>query len=73
MATLAFGAYALALLAALLWTGSLSDVLGRRPVIAGALVIQLASMLTLRWRRTSAGSARSCSPCVIHGREQRAG
>lgn len=46
MATLAFGAYALALLAALLWTGSLSDLVGRRPVIAGALVIQLASMLT---------------------------
>jgi MFS family permease len=45
MTTLAFGAYALALLAALLLTGSLSDHLGRRPVIAGAVVIQLAAML----------------------------
>jgi MFS family permease len=41
----AFAAYTLALLAALVTAGSLSDHLGRRPVIAGALVIELAAML----------------------------
>src|SRR6202167_253805 len=41
----AFAAYPLALLAALVTAGSLSDHLGRRPVIAGALVIELAAML----------------------------
>ena len=40
-----FAVYAIALLAALLFTGSLSDSLGRRPVILAALAIQLASML----------------------------
>jgi MFS family permease len=43
--TVAFASYTLALLAALLTAGSLSDHLGRRPVIAGALVIELAAML----------------------------
>ena len=39
-----FGVYAIALLVALLLTGSLSDSVGRRPVILAALAIQLASM-----------------------------
>jgi len=40
-----FAVYAIALLIALLFTGSLSDSLGRRPVVLAALVIQIASML----------------------------
>jgi predicted MFS family arabinose efflux permease len=40
-----FAVYAIALLVALLFTGSLSDALGRRPVILVAVVIQVASML----------------------------
>lgn len=43
--TLVFAVYALSLLAALLIGGSLSDYLGRRPVILGALVLQSLSML----------------------------
>jgi MFS family permease len=41
--TLAFAVYAIGFLAALLTLGSLSDHIGRRPVLLGALVIQLAS------------------------------
>lgn len=40
-----FAVYALALLVALLLTGSLSDVVGRRPVILIALAIEVVSML----------------------------
>lgn len=40
-----FAVYAFSLLAALLMGGSLSDYLGRRPVIFGALLLQSASML----------------------------
>ena len=43
--TLAFAVYALALLAALLVTGSLSDHVGRRPVLWGALVLEAGAML----------------------------
>jgi predicted MFS family arabinose efflux permease len=43
--TAVFGVYAVALLVALLLTGSLSDSIGRRPVIFAALLIQLASLL----------------------------
>jgi len=43
--TAIFGVYALALLAALLTTGRLSDHLGRRPVVLLALVVQIASMV----------------------------
>ena len=43
--TLAFAVYAIGFLAALLTLGSLSDHIGRRPVLIGALVIQLASNL----------------------------
>jgi hypothetical protein len=42
--TLAFSVYALALLAAVLFGGSLSDHVGRRPVLLGALVGELAAM-----------------------------
>ncbi|NEA53441.1 MFS transporter [Streptomyces sp. SID13666] len=42
--TVVFSAYALALLIALLTTGTLSDHLGRRPVLMGALAVQVASM-----------------------------
>ena len=41
--TLAFAAYAIGFLAALLTLGSLSDRIGRRPVLIGALTVQLAS------------------------------
>jgi MFS family permease len=40
-----FGVYAIALLITLLATGSLSDAVGRRPVIFAALAIQIVSML----------------------------
>jgi predicted MFS family arabinose efflux permease len=45
MLTLAFAAYAIGFLAAVLVLGSLSDHIGRRPVLIAALVIQLASNL----------------------------
>ncbi|MFE0799357.1 MFS transporter [Streptomyces sp. NPDC058812] len=45
--TVVFSAYALALLLALLTTGALSDHLGRRPVLAGALLMAAASMVLL--------------------------
>src|SRR2546426_12709227 len=43
--TAIFGVYALALLAALLITGRLSDHLGRRPVVLLALGVQIVSMV----------------------------
>ncbi|HEX8869189.1 MAG TPA: MFS transporter, partial [Lentzea sp.] len=43
--TLAFGVYALALLVAILVIGSLSDHIGRRPLMIGALGLELVSML----------------------------
>ena len=43
--TAIFAVYALALLAALLTTGRLSDHLGRRPVLMFALVVQIAGMV----------------------------
>ncbi|MDD1966617.1 MFS transporter [Pseudomonas putida] len=42
--TLAFAVYALSLLTTLLVFGSLSDYLGRRPVILAALLLEIASM-----------------------------
>ncbi|MFF3248710.1 MFS transporter [Streptomyces sp. NPDC002870] len=42
--TVVFSAYTLALLAALLTTGALSDHVGRRPVLVGALALEVASM-----------------------------
>jgi len=41
--TLAFAVFAIGFLAAILTLGSLSDHVGRRPVLMGALIIQLAS------------------------------
>ena len=41
-----FGIYAIALLITLLLTGSLSDAVGRRPVVLAAVAIQLVSMVT---------------------------
>ncbi|WP_327432288.1 MFS transporter [Streptomyces sp. NBC_01236] len=43
--TVAFASYALGLLAALLVAGSLSDHIGRRPVLIGSLVVELGAML----------------------------
>jgi predicted MFS family arabinose efflux permease len=43
--TIAFAIYAIALLAALLIAGSLSDYIGRRPVLIGALGVEAAAML----------------------------
>ncbi|TCC45314.1 MFS transporter [Kribbella capetownensis] len=43
---LAFAVYAVGFLAAVLTVGSLSDHVGRRPVLIGALVVQIASNLT---------------------------
>ncbi|APC18078.1 MFS transporter [Pseudomonas frederiksbergensis] len=43
--TLIFGVYALSLLAALLTVGSLSDHLGRKPVIFAALLLEMLAML----------------------------
>lgn len=43
--TVAFAVYAVGFLAASLTLGSLSDHLGRRPVLIGALIVQLASNL----------------------------
>ncbi|WP_214412015.1 MFS transporter [Sphaerisporangium fuscum] len=45
--TVVFSAYSLTLLLALLTTGALSDHLGRRPVLASALVVEAASMVLL--------------------------
>ena len=45
MLTLIFGVYALSLLAALLTVGSLSDHLGRKPVMFAALVLNMLAML----------------------------
>ncbi|MFJ7150886.1 MFS transporter [Streptomyces sp. NPDC100445] len=45
--TVVFSAYSLALLSALLTTGALSDRLGRRPVLAGALGAQAVAMVLL--------------------------
>ncbi len=43
--TIVFGVYALAVLIALLTVGSLSDYVGRRPVLLAALAVQAAAML----------------------------
>jgi predicted MFS family arabinose efflux permease len=43
--TIAFAAYALALVVAILIAGSLSDFVGRRPVLIGALALEFAAML----------------------------
>lgn len=52
--TMIFAVYALAMLATLLLTGSLSDHLGRRPVITGGLLILALSMIAF-WQAESVG------------------
>jgi MFS family permease len=49
MLTLAFSAYAITLLVALLSAGALSDHIGRRPVIIGALILQTLAMVMFAW------------------------
>src|SRR5262245_9945109 len=44
MVTVVFASYAVAVLAALLVTGSLSDFVGRRPVLLAAIALQLGAM-----------------------------
>lgn len=46
MITIIFGIYAISLLLALLFAGSISDHIGRRPTIFAALVLQSLSMIT---------------------------
>ncbi|GAA2629194.1 MFS transporter [Dactylosporangium fulvum] len=43
--TIAFAAYAIGLLASLVVVGSLSDHVGRRPVLVGALVVEVVAMV----------------------------
>jgi predicted MFS family arabinose efflux permease len=50
--TVVFGVYALAVLGALLTVGSLSDHIGRRPVLLAAIALQVASLVVF----TTAGS-----------------
>jgi MFS family permease len=47
MTTVVFGVYAIAVLAALLVVGRLSDHVGRRPVLLGAIALQFPAMLIL--------------------------
>src|SRR6201986_3881795 len=55
MVTVAFGVYAIALLLTLLIIGALSDHIGRRPLLIGALALEFVSMLvflvspSIRW------------------------
>ena len=49
--TVAFAIYAVTLLITLLIAGSLSDHIGRRPVLIGALVLQVAAMLMFLFSR----------------------
>ena len=55
MLTLAFSIYSLVLLVVLLVAGSLSDHLGRKPVILAALLIQIASMVLFLAARSIEG------------------
>jgi MFS family permease len=61
--TAVFGIYALAVLAALLTVGSLSDHVGRRPVLLAAILIQAAALVLLaRRERTARAYCRSHPP-----------
>jgi hypothetical protein len=55
MLTLAFGSYAIILLVILMVAGSLSDHVGRRPVILAALCLQVTSMALFLAARGSGG------------------
>jgi MFS family permease len=67
--TIAFAIYCFGLLLALLVFGSLSDYIGRRPVLIGALLVQFVAMLMFifasRVRATRCG--RSCPSRAGHG------
>lgn len=45
MLTLVFGVYAISLLTALLFVGALSDYLGRKPVVLGAIALEAVALL----------------------------
>lgn len=64
MLTVAFGSYALAVLAALLVVGRLSDHIGRRPVLIAAAAIQAVAMLVFA---TAGGLADLLAGRVIQG------
>jgi MFS family permease len=55
MLTIIFAAYVLSLLMALLMTGSLSDYIGRRPVILTALAINMVAMIMFATADSAAG------------------
>jgi MFS family permease len=55
MLTVIFAAYVLSLLMALLMTGSLSDYVGRRPVILTALAINMVAMIMFATADSAAG------------------
>ena len=55
--TIVFAIYAIALLAALLVTGRLSDHIGRRPVILSSIVGEIIAMLCCSPRRTAQPSS----------------
>ena len=62
--TIVFGVYALAVLSALLVTGSLSDYLGRRPVLIAAALLQAVAMLVFA---TAGGLGALIAARVIQG------
>ncbi|WP_329576097.1 MFS transporter [Kitasatospora sp. NBC_01250] len=62
--TVVFSAYSLALLLALLTTGSLSDHLGRRPVLVGALLAEAGAMVLLA---TAHGAGSLTAARVVQG------
>ncbi|GAA1931560.1 MFS transporter [Streptantibioticus ferralitis] len=62
--TVVFSAYSLALLLALLTAGALSDHLGRRPVLVGALIVEAASMVLLA---AAGGAASLIAARVLQG------
>ena len=59
-----FGVYALAVLAALLTVGSLSDHVGRRPVLLAALAVQAVAMVVFA---TAAGVPQLLVARVVQG------
>jgi hypothetical protein len=62
--TIVFGVYAVAVLAALLTLGRLSDYLGRRPVLLAALAVQVVSLLVFTF---ASGTGELLAARVIQG------
>jgi predicted MFS family arabinose efflux permease len=62
--TIVFGVYAVAVLAALLTLGRLSDYLGRRPVLLAALAVQVVSLLVFT---IASGTGELLAARVIQG------